>query len=88
VAELSARLDRTLAEAGRDPATLDRYLSLDSAPVFSLSNADFFTEQVDRAARLGFTDVVTHWPRASSWYAGDEAVLVRAAELLPELRRA
>ncbi|MGW4293339.1 LLM class flavin-dependent oxidoreductase [Micromonospora chersina] len=88
VTELSARLDATLEQAGRDPATLDRYLSLDSAPVFSLRSADFFAEQVARAARLGFTDVVTHWPRASSWYAGDEAVLVEAAELLPELRRA
>lgn len=88
VVELSARMDKTLDEAGRDPATLDRYLSLDSAPVFSLSSADFFAEQVDRAARLGFTDVATHWPRANSWYAGDEAVLVEAAALLPELRQA
>ncbi|MGC1209988.1 MAG: LLM class flavin-dependent oxidoreductase [Micromonospora sp.] len=88
VVELSARMDKTLDEAGRDPATLDRYLSLDSAPVFSLSGADFFAEQVDRAARLGFTDVATHWPRANSWYAGDEAVLVEAAALLPELRQA
>ncbi|MGR6316469.1 LLM class flavin-dependent oxidoreductase [Micromonospora soli] len=88
VVELSGRLDQTLDQAGRDPATLDRYLSLDSAPVFSLSSVDFFAEQVDRAARLGFTDVVTHWPRASSWYAGDEAVLAEAAALLPELRRA
>ncbi|MCI4063526.1 LLM class flavin-dependent oxidoreductase [Micromonospora sp. R77] len=88
VAELSARMDATLDRVGRDPATLDRYLSLDSAPVFSLSSADFFAEQVDRAARLGFTDVVTHWPRASSWYAGDEAVLVDVAtRLLPDLRR-
>ena len=89
VAELSTRMDATLEQAGRDPATLDRYLSLDSAPVFSLSSADFFAEQVGRAARLGFTDVATHWPRPSSWYAGDEQVLVDVAtRLLPELRRA
>jgi len=87
VEDLAARMDVTLDRAGRDPATLDRYLSLDSAPVFSLTGVDFFAEQVARAARLGFTDVVTHWPRASSWYAGDEAVLVAAAGLLPELRR-
>ncbi|MFD2764016.1 LLM class flavin-dependent oxidoreductase [Micromonospora eburnea] len=87
VEDLSARMDVVLDRAGRDPATLDRYLSLDSAPAFSLTNVDFFAEQVARAARLGFTDVVTHWPRASSWYAGDEAVLVAAAGLLPELRR-
>ncbi|TYB99550.1 LLM class flavin-dependent oxidoreductase [Micromonospora sp. WP24] len=89
VAKLSARLDRALDEAGRDPATLDRYLSMDAAPVFSLSSAQFFADQVGRAAGLGFTDVVTHWPRASSWYAGDEETLVDVAtRLLPELRRA
>lgn len=89
VRELCARLDQTLDAAGRDPATLDRYLSLDSGPAFSLSNADFFAEQVARAAALGFSDVITHWPRASSWYAGDEAVLVDVAtRLLPELRSA
>ncbi|MEE6258935.1 LLM class flavin-dependent oxidoreductase [Plantactinospora sonchi] len=89
VAEFSARLDETLATVGRDPATLDRYLSLDSAPVFSLSSAEYFAEAVGRAAELGFTDVVTHWPRASSWYAGDEAVLEEVAtEVLPRLRRA
>ncbi|MFE9207389.1 LLM class flavin-dependent oxidoreductase [Micromonospora sp. NPDC007230] len=87
VADLAGRMDEALERAGRDLATLDRYLSLDSAPVFSLRSADFFAEQVARAGRLGFTDVVTHWPRASSWYAGDEAVLVEAAGLLPELRR-
>ncbi|OKI67916.1 LLM class flavin-dependent oxidoreductase [Micromonospora sp. CB01531] len=87
VADLAGRMDEALERAGRDLASLDRYLSLDSAPVFSLRSADFFAEQVARAGRLGFTDVVTHWPRASSWYAGDEAVLVEAAGLLPELRR-
>ncbi|WP_416901763.1 LLM class flavin-dependent oxidoreductase [Micromonospora echinospora] len=87
VATLAARLDATLDEAGRDPATLDRYLLLDAAPVFSLTSADFFADAVARAARLGFTDVVTHWPRLSSWYAGDENVLAEVAENLPELRR-
>jgi len=87
VADLAGRMDEALERAGRDRATLDRYLSLDAAPAFSLSSADFLAEQVARAARLGFTDVVTHWPRASSWYAGDEAVLAKAVALLPELRR-
>ncbi|MEU3454909.1 LLM class flavin-dependent oxidoreductase [Micromonospora sp. NPDC006766] len=87
VEDLSARMDVILDRAGREPATLDRYLSLDSAPVFSLTSVDLFAEQVARAARLGFTDVVTHWPRASSWYAGDEATLAAAVDLLPELRR-
>ncbi|SDY65416.1 Luciferase-like monooxygenase [Micromonospora pattaloongensis] len=87
VAALSERLDETLAADGRDPATLDRYLSLDSAPVFSLSSAGYFAEAVGRAAELGFTDVITHWPRESSWYAGDEAVLETVAtEVLPKIR--
>ncbi|MFB9234758.1 LLM class flavin-dependent oxidoreductase [Plantactinospora siamensis] len=87
VAELSARLDRELAAVGREPGTLDRYLSLDAAPVFSLSSVQAFEDAVGRAADLGFTDVVTHWPRESSWYAGDEAVLERvASEVLPALR--
>ncbi|WP_434742321.1 LLM class flavin-dependent oxidoreductase [Micromonospora sp. SH-82] len=89
VADLGERLDRVVEGEGRDPATLDRYLLLDSAPVFSLSSADFFADQVGRAAAAGFTDVVTHWPRESSWYAGDEAVLVDVAtRLLPQLRTA
>ncbi|MFB9544729.1 LLM class flavin-dependent oxidoreductase [Micromonospora sagamiensis] len=87
VAALAAQMDVTLDGAGRDPATLDRYLSLDAAPVFSMTSADFFADAVERAARLGFTDVVTHWPRLSSWYAGDENVLAEVAERLPELRR-
>jgi alkanesulfonate monooxygenase SsuD/methylene tetrahydromethanopterin reductase-like flavin-dependent oxidoreductase (luciferase family) len=64
----------------------DRYLMLDSAPRFSLSSVAFFEEQVERARGLGFTDVITHWPRSSSWYAGDEAVLDEVAtSVLPRL---
>ena len=88
VAELNARLDQILVAANRDPATLNRYLSLDSAPVFSLSSTAFFADAVARAAELGFTDVITHWPRRSSWYAGDEAVLESVAtDLLPQLQQ-
>jgi alkanesulfonate monooxygenase SsuD/methylene tetrahydromethanopterin reductase-like flavin-dependent oxidoreductase (luciferase family) len=60
----------------------DRYLMLDSAPVFSLSSASFFEDQLGRARELGFTDAITHWPRPSSWYAGDESVLDEIAPLL------
>ena len=45
------------------PVPLDLYLSLDAAPVFSLSSAAYFAEAVARAAEAGFTDVSTHWPR-------------------------
>jgi alkanesulfonate monooxygenase SsuD/methylene tetrahydromethanopterin reductase-like flavin-dependent oxidoreductase (luciferase family) len=74
---------RSVAElAGRFEGAGDRYLMLDSAPVFSLSSASFFQEQLGRARELGFTDAITHWPRPSSWYAGDESVLDEVAPLL------
>jgi alkanesulfonate monooxygenase SsuD/methylene tetrahydromethanopterin reductase-like flavin-dependent oxidoreductase (luciferase family) len=88
VTTLTRQLDEALATAGRAPDTLDRFLSLDAAPVFSLSSPSFFSDAVGRAAELGFTDVITHWPRAASWYAGDEAVLEAvAAAVLPGLRQ-
>jgi alkanesulfonate monooxygenase SsuD/methylene tetrahydromethanopterin reductase-like flavin-dependent oxidoreductase (luciferase family) len=68
--------------ANRYEGTGDRYLMLDSAPVFSLSSASFFEEQLGRARELGFTDAITHWPRPSSWYTGDESVLDEVAPLM------
>jgi alkanesulfonate monooxygenase SsuD/methylene tetrahydromethanopterin reductase-like flavin-dependent oxidoreductase (luciferase family) len=76
---------RSVAElSNRYEGTGERYLMLDSAPVFSLSSASFFEEQLGRARELGFNDAITHWPRPSSWYAGDESVL---DEIAPLLRR-
>jgi alkanesulfonate monooxygenase SsuD/methylene tetrahydromethanopterin reductase-like flavin-dependent oxidoreductase (luciferase family) len=86
VGRTSSMFTEALDEAGRPADAVDRYLSLDSSPVFSMSSADAFTDAVGRAAALGFTDVVTHWPRASGWYAGDEKVLETVAGLLPRLR--
>ncbi|GAA5201528.1 LLM class flavin-dependent oxidoreductase [Rugosimonospora acidiphila] len=89
VGERARRFEDTMTAAGGDPASVDRYLSLDSAPVFSLSSVEFFTEAVGRAAELGFTDVITHWPRPEGWYAGEESVLdTVATEVLPGLQRA
>lgn|GEM_PF-6567083 len=77
VGELVARFDDAVATAGRGP--LDRVLSLDSSPRFSLESVDLYVEMTGRAAELGFTDVVTHWPRPDGPYAGDEAVLEAVA---------
>lgn len=64
----------------------DRYLALDSAR-YSLSSAAAFEDVVSRAAELGFTDVITHWPRPEGVYAGSEDVLEQvAAEVIPRLR--
>jgi alkanesulfonate monooxygenase SsuD/methylene tetrahydromethanopterin reductase-like flavin-dependent oxidoreductase (luciferase family) len=88
VVELTERFGEAEADAGRAPGEVDRLLSLDAAPVFSLSSADFFADAVGRASELGFTDVITHWPRADSWYAGSETVLETvASEVLPAVRK-
>ena len=70
--------------AGQPP--LRRFLSLDGAPVFSMTSLDVVTEGVERAAGLGFTDVVVHWPRADGIYAGDESVLHGLVDRLPALQ--
>jgi alkanesulfonate monooxygenase SsuD/methylene tetrahydromethanopterin reductase-like flavin-dependent oxidoreductase (luciferase family) len=81
VRDLSHRLDDVLE--GRP---FDRYLALDSAR-YSLSSVGAFEDVVGRAAELGFTDVITHWPRAEGVYAGTEDVLEQvAAEVIPRLR--
>ena len=85
MAELTERFDAALTEAGRPGDSVSRFLNLDSSPVYSMSSPDAFTDAVGRAAALGFTDVVAHWPRATSWYAGDEKVLETVAGLLPRL---
>lgn len=79
VAEGMHRLEDALGQAGRDPATMRRYVSLDAAPVYSLSSAECFADATGRAGELGFTDVITHWPRPGGPYAGDEGVLEAVA---------
>lgn len=78
VAEVSRRLDDALADRARDSASLDRYLNLDSHD-YSLGSVDAWEDAVGRAAALGFTDVITHWPRPDGVFAGDEKVLTEIA---------
>ena len=84
IAELGKRFDAILDDEGRDPAGVARYLSVDAAPVFSLSSPQVFADAVGRAEDAGFTDVVVHWPRSSGPYAGRETVLEQVvADVLP-----
>jgi alkanesulfonate monooxygenase SsuD/methylene tetrahydromethanopterin reductase-like flavin-dependent oxidoreductase (luciferase family) len=80
--ELVRRLEDACADAGRDPSTMSRTLSLDDEARYSLTSIDAFDEAVGRAAELGYTDVVSHWPREHGLYAGDEAVLDEVAQRL------
>ncbi len=75
VAQAAARFDDALARTGREPEHVRRFLSLDASGTFALTSLDYFADAVGRAGKLGFTDVLTHWPRAEGWYAGDESVL-------------
>lgn len=89
IAELSRVFDERLDAAGRERAGIQRYLSLDAAPVFSLSSLDAFRDAVDRASALGFTDVIVHWPRSGGPYEGRESVLEKVVEdVLPTLHEA
>lgn len=80
--EVSRRAEDMTALA---PSGIDRYLSLDG-PAYSLSSAARAEDMIGRAAELGFTDVVVHWPRETGVYAGDEAVLEELAAMLPRVR--
>lgn len=82
VKELSTRLDDALDLANRPPTSLDRYLSLDSGGTYSLSSPGAFDDLVGRAGELGFTDVISHWPRKNGIYAGSEDVLLDMASRL------
>ncbi|MBM7504420.1 LLM class flavin-dependent oxidoreductase [Agromyces aurantiacus] len=86
VADLAARLDDACAAEGRDPAELDRVLSLDDDGRYSMASVGAFEDAVGRARDLGFTDVVTHRPREHGLYAGTEAVLEEVGSRLDALR--
>jgi hypothetical protein len=86
VAERAAMLDEALAAAERPGHTVRRYLTLDSSPTYSLTSVSCFTDMIGRAARLGFTDVLAHWPRTEGVFAGHESVVEDvAANVLPTL---
>ena len=74
VASLSQRFATSLADAGRPPDDVDRFLVLDRLRPSALTG-DEFAESVERADDLGFTDVVFHWPRPGEPFAGDERLL-------------
>lgn len=77
------RFEDALATVGREPTSVPKYVSLDAAGPYSLSSVAYLTDAAGRAADLGFTDVIVHWPRPDGPYAGDERVLETvAADLL------
>lgn len=87
VGRLSDTLNEALGAAGRERHTCSRFLNIDSEPRFSLTSVAAFEDAVGRAADLGFTDVITHWPRADGPFTGRKAVLEAVAtQVLPRWR--
>ncbi|MDM7832359.1 LLM class flavin-dependent oxidoreductase [Cellulomonas edaphi] len=84
LADTSRQMDQVEAAAGR-AQPLRRYLNLDGAPIFSLTSADVAVEGIERAAAMGFTDVIVHWPREEGVYAGPQRALEQLAAQLPAL---
>lgn len=84
LAGICRRFDDIITEGGRDSSTVDRYLQIDAGPVYSMSSIECFRDALGRATELGFSDVVTHWPRPDGPYAGSEQTMEQiAAEVLP-----
>jgi alkanesulfonate monooxygenase SsuD/methylene tetrahydromethanopterin reductase-like flavin-dependent oxidoreductase (luciferase family) len=87
VAELADRFSGALDAAGRAPDAVDRMLSIDAGPHFTLQSAELFTDYAGRARELGFTDVVAHWPvPGAPVYDAPETMVETIAGLLPRLR--
>jgi alkanesulfonate monooxygenase SsuD/methylene tetrahydromethanopterin reductase-like flavin-dependent oxidoreductase (luciferase family) len=67
------------------PAGFVRMLYLGSR-LNAASSVAQLTKDVERAADLGFTDVVLPWPRSEEPFAGNESLLDAVADVLPSVR--
>ena len=81
LAEMVERFDE--AAEGR---AVTKWLSLDGAPIFSLVSLETAVEGIERAAALGFDEVVVHRPRSSGVYAGSLAAYEALGGRLGSLR--
>ncbi|AXG15478.1 LLM class flavin-dependent oxidoreductase [Intrasporangium calvum] len=87
VARHSHVLDEALDARGRQRHTVARYLNIDASPTFALSSVAAFEDAVGRAAELGFTDVITHWPRPEEPFRGGRDTLdAVVSDVLPRWR--
>ena len=78
VATAARRFDDEYEASGRTDEVA-RVVSIDTEAYYTLQSAAAYEDSVARAASLGFTDVVAHWPREHGLYAGDESVLDEVA---------
>ncbi|AXE27119.1 LLM class flavin-dependent oxidoreductase [Streptomyces globosus] len=86
----SSRLDKALAEAGRDTSSIERILLTGFTPERNtlLRSVDAFVDFAGRHQELGFTELVIHAPIPDSDFASDERVFEEiATEGLAQLAR-
>lgn len=85
--ESSERMTEVLHAAGQGDSTFERHLNADGFRGSVYESVDRFEDTLGRAQELGFTDLITHWPRPEAPYAATADVLEAvAAEVLPRLR--
>ena len=85
LAEMVERFDEAVAASGR-AEPIGKWLSLDGAPVFSLVSVETAVEGIERAAALGFDEVVIHRPRSSGVYGGSLDAYAALGDRLPALQ--
>ncbi|MFF3064888.1 LLM class flavin-dependent oxidoreductase [Oerskovia sp. NPDC057915] len=73
------RLEATCAEAGRDPAGIERILLTGFTPDRPLDSVDAFVETAAAYREQGITEIVLHWPITGSQFAADRATFERIA---------
>jgi alkanesulfonate monooxygenase SsuD/methylene tetrahydromethanopterin reductase-like flavin-dependent oxidoreductase (luciferase family) len=71
VAEQIGRLEEACADAGRDPATIDRLALTGVGLDAGMASVESFRDAIGRYEAAGVTDLVVHWPRAEGVFAGD-----------------
>lgn len=84
LARLRKVFDEEIDLAGRPKDSVRSYLMLDAPTIrpgvpFSLSSVGTYARMAAGAEELGFTDVITHWPRAQGPYQGSVRVLEEVA---------
>ncbi|MEU3058970.1 LLM class flavin-dependent oxidoreductase [Streptomyces subrutilus] len=83
-----AKLDKALAEVGRNPGPMEKILLTGFTPERNtlLQSVDAFVDFAGRHRELGFTELVVHAPIPDSDFAADETVFEKiATEALAQL---
>ncbi|GGZ68896.1 LLM class flavin-dependent oxidoreductase [Streptomyces subrutilus] len=83
-----AKLDKALAEIGRNPGPMEKILLTGFTPERNtlLQSVDAFVDFAGRHRELGFTELVVHAPIPDSDFAADETVFEKiATEALAQL---